>query len=71
MHYKKLRYYLPFGMKLVKIHRILSFRQSDWLRMYVDFNAKKRKESSVELNKNLYKLLNNCLYGKSIEKLEK
>ena len=45
-------------MKLVKIHRILSFKQSDWLKKYVDFNTKKKQESTDEFNKNLYKLLN-------------
>ena len=44
-------------MKLVKIHRILSCKQSDWLK-YVGFNTKKRRESTDEFNKNLYKLLN-------------
>ena len=58
-------------MKLVKIHRILSFKQSDWLKKYVDFNTKKGQESSDEFNKNLYKLLNNCIYGKSIENIRK
>ena len=58
-------------MKLVKIHRILSFRQGDWLRKYVDFNTEKRKQISNEFNKNLYKLLNNCIYGKSIENIRK
>ena len=58
-------------MKFVKIHRILSFKQSDWLRTYVDFNAEKIKQSSDEFNKNLYKLLNNCIYGKSIENIRK
>ena len=68
--YENLQYYLSFGMKLVKIHRMLSFRQSDWLRKYVDFNTEKRK-SSAEFNKNLYKLLNNCTYGRSIENIRK
>ena len=58
-------------MKLVKIHRILSFRQSNWLRKYVDFNTEKRKESTDEFNENLYKLLNNCIRGKSIENQRK
>ena len=53
-------------MKLVKTHRILSFRQTDWLKKYVDFNTKKRQESNDEIDKNLYKLLNNCIYGKNI-----
>ena len=58
-------------MKLVKIHKILSFKQSNWLKSYVDFNTEKREQSSDEFNKNLYKLLNNYIYGKSIENLRK
>ena len=59
------------GMKLIKIHRILSFRQRNWLRKYVNFNTKKRQKSNDEFNKNSYKLLNNCIYGKSIENIRK
>ena len=71
IHYKNLKYYLSLGMKLVEIHRILSFKQSNWLKKYVDFNTEKRKQSNDEFNKNLYKLLNNCIYGKSIENQRK
>ena len=71
VHYKNLLYYLSLGMKLVKIHRILCFKQSYWFKKYVDFNTEKRKESTDEFNQNLYKLLNNCIYGKSIENIRK
>ena len=71
VHYKNLEYYLSLGMKLVKIHRILSFKQSNWLKKYVDVNAEKRKQSTDEFNKNLNKLLSNCIYGKSIENQRK
>ena len=71
VHYKNLKYYLSLGMKLVKIYRILSFRQSDWLKKSVDFNTEKRKQSIDECNKNLYRMLNNCIYGESIENIRK
>ena len=71
VHYENLKYYLLLGMKLVKIHRILSFKQSNWLKKYVDFNTKKRQESTDEFSTGLYKLLNNCIYGKSIENQRK
>ena len=68
-HYKNLQYYFSLGMKLVKIDIILKFKQSNWLKSYVDFNTEKRKESPDEFSKNLYKLLDNCIYGKSIENI--
>ena len=71
IHYENLKYYFSLGMKLVKIHKILSFKQSNWLKRYVDFNTEKRKKSPDEFNKSLYKLLNNCIYGKSIESVRK
>ena len=70
-HYKNLKYYLSLGMKLVKIHRILKFKQKKWLKVFTNFNAKKRQESNNEFNKNFYKLFNNCVYGKSIENARK
>ena len=58
-------------MKLVKIHRILPFKQKNWLKSYTDFNIEKRILSNDEFNKNLYKLMNNCIYGKIIENIRK
>ena len=44
-------------MKLKKIHRILKFKQSDWMKAYIDFNADKRKELANESDQNLFKLM--------------
>ena len=46
VHYKNLQYYLSLGMKLVKIHRILSFKQTNFLKKYADFNTKKKAGKS-------------------------
>ena len=71
VNYKKLQYYLSLGTELVKIHRILSFKQSNWLKEYVDVNTEKRKQSTDEFNKNFFKLIINCVYGKSMENIRK
>ena len=51
VHYKNLQYYLSLGIKLIKVHRILRFKQSNWLKEYVEFNTRERQESTDEFNK--------------------
>ena len=45
LNYNNLLLYLSLGMKLVSFHRILKFKQSDWLKKYIDFNTEKRKNT--------------------------
>lgn len=71
VHFKNLKLYLKLGLKLGKVHRVLSFRQAEIFKKYIDLNTQLRQNANNDFKKDLYKLMNNALYGKTLEDVRK
>ena len=67
IHYRMLKFVVKMGIKLTKVHRIIKFKQDYIIRDYIELNTKMRAEAKTEPEKDIFKLMNNSLFGKSCE----
>ena len=71
VHYRNLRQYLEMGMKIKAVHRGISFKQSSWMEPYIRKNTELRKTATNSFKKDFFKLMNNSVFGKTIENIRK
>ena len=67
VHLRTLQFYFKHGLKLKKIHRAIKFEQKEILKPYIEFNTEKRKNARNDFERDVYNLLNNACFGKTME----
>ena len=71
IHIRNLKRALNHRLILKKVQRGIKFNQNDWLKPYIDMNTELRQEAKVNFEKALFKLMNNTVFGKTMENVRK
>ena len=71
VHYRNLKQYLEMGMRLSAVQRGISFYQSSWMAPYISKNTELRKTAANCFEHDFFKLMNNSVFGKTIENIRK
>lgn len=71
LHYSELQYYMKLGMVVDEVQKVLSFDQFPWLEPYITLNSNLRKKAKNDFEKDFFKKMNNAVYGKTMENVQK
>ena len=69
-HIVALKQALNHGLKLSKVHRVIEFRQEDWLKSYIMMKTELRMHAENDFEKEFYKLMNNSVFGKTMKNVK-
>ena len=70
LHHGSLKLYERLGLKMTKIHRGIKFNERDWMKEYIELNTKLRTAATNDFEKDFFKLMNNSVFGKTMENIE-
>ena len=70
IHYRNLQFIESLGAKITEVKEIVEFDQKDWMASYIQFNTERRKEARNDFEKEFFKLMNNSVFGKTMEQVK-
>ena len=71
VHIRALKQALNHILILKIVHKVIQFYQKEWLKPYIDMNAKLKTEAENDFEKGFFKLMNNIVFGKTMKNVRK